>query len=66
MKFAEACAGAPAGKAASTGYVPGGNEGTTKVVAKVPVDDVVTFWIGSPGSEVPLRLMSKTTVPEAR
>lgn len=43
VKVAEACAGAPIGKTASTGYVPGGSEGTTRVVEKVPLDNVVTF-----------------------
>ncbi len=43
MKVAKACTGRPIGKPASIRYVPGGAEGTIRVVEKVSVGDVVTY-----------------------
>ncbi len=41
VKVAEASVGGPIGKSASIEYVPGGADGTIRVLEKVPVDDAV-------------------------
>lgn len=48
-KLTDTC-GDVMGKPTHIGYTPRTTVGTTRVVEKVPVAEVVTFWTGSPAS----------------